>query len=995
MIRKMFTALIAAAMLMPVIPAAAQEYPAGGYQATEDFESGGNYSDDTFGIGKAYKTSDTYIGMKDTEGIVLYKGTAIDGRKYNREDEGPGASFIIEYDLKFENSNENNIPLQVRFYDESAFSLGKTHLPFNFPFASTNMYNWKNGEWYRMRHEVYVNNDKNGQINNYSTWVNGTKILSNQKYGTYPATTSSLQKSPNPDYLEFVMMNANGASYILDNISCYKANVNAPMTVNKGELIAEIRKDESIYKSAVFGTGEKEYPIVMKAHIEEALAAAEDEYYSADSTSESVDNAVSELRRFMSTFETNGALLTLGTPVFKNESDTDITGLQGQQSVKILAPVTFSKYAESVPVDVTLTAVLYDKDSKKIYAVSDSGTQQLVPAGDNKAQTYNLETSFDLSGYSESEKEKMNIRFMVFDNYKSLKPYFIPAYIMGEGYESKSAETDETVDESIDFAKDYIDDTTADLKITVNTAPKGSVVFMLLKHGSDIENVTKDDILFIDQKNSGDDGSAVFDALIDDSIGNSELPYVFYTTASANTHTGKIEYTSAAVLNKVFSEIYANRGNAAEAWKCIVNNADTLSLGGALSEMYIKSDSVPERIIGIVTQKQYTYIESTEFLTLLTEQMRKEAINYLNSDSELVILLDKDSPINILNFMGISGDSEEYKKYAQSDSQTKKKLYAFIRTKNDYTEEKCKNLLADGLIIAEINASASTDRIIKTINENTLRLSNAQRFKSQTGSIQKAAATLILKHSDFVNIDELNSYILTAVNSSTPQTKPAGGGGGGGVSRGNGSVTAGAATVNTPAKTESNISGINEHASPFTDIENHSWAKAAIDMLYRKNVISGKNENEFAPDDKVTREEFVKMAVLLFGISSEDNSCVFTDVGEDSWYRPYVSAAFNNGIINGVTDTLFGSGENLTREQLVTIAYNTALKSGTEFEDEAYYIPFNDDELISDYAENAVHMLASSGIINGIDDNMFMPKGFCTRAEAAKVLYGVYMQNYK
>ena len=317
MIRKMFTALIAAAMLMPVIPAAAQEYPAGGYQATEDFESGGNYSDDTFGIGKAYKTSDTYIGMKDTEGIVLYKGTAIDGRKYNREDEGPGASFIIEYDLKFENSNENNIPLQVRFYDESAFSLGKTHLPFNFPFASTNMYNWKNGEWYRMRHEVYVNNDKNGQINNYSTWVNGTKILSNQKYGTYPATTSSLQKSPNPDYLEFVMMNANGASYILDNISCYKANVNAPMTVNKGELIAEIRKDESIYKSAVFGTGEKEYPIVMKAHIEEALAAAEDEYYSADSTSESVDNAVSELRRFMSTFETNGVLLTLGTPVFK------------------------------------------------------------------------------------------------------------------------------------------------------------------------------------------------------------------------------------------------------------------------------------------------------------------------------------------------------------------------------------------------------------------------------------------------------------------------------------------------------------------------------------------------------------------------------------------------------------------------------------------------------------------------------------------------------
>lgn len=492
MIKKMFTVLIAAAILMPVIPAAAQEYPAGGYQANEDFESGGNYSDDTFGIGKAYKSSDKYIGMENTEGIVVYKGTAIDGVEYNRENEGPGAMFIIEYDLKFENCNENNIPLQVRFYDESTFSTGKTHLPFNFSFANASMYSWKNGEWYRMRHEVYVNNDKNGQINNYSIWVNGTKILSNQKYGTYPATTSSLHKSPNPDYLEFIMPNANGASYIIDNISCYKANVNAPVTVNKGELVAEIRKDESIYKSAVFGTGEKEYPLVMKTRMEEALAAAEEEYNNADSTDESVNNAISELRSFMDTFEQNGALLTLGTPSFKNESDTEITQLAGQQAVRISAPVTFSKYADSEPVDVTLAAVLYNKDSRKIYAVSDSATQQLVPVSGDKAQTYNIETSFDLSGYSDSEKEKMNIRFMVFDNYKSLKPYLIPAHIMGESYERESAEPDETADESVDVAKDYIDDATADLKITVNTAPKNSVMFMLLKSGADIENVTTD-----------------------------------------------------------------------------------------------------------------------------------------------------------------------------------------------------------------------------------------------------------------------------------------------------------------------------------------------------------------------------------------------------------------------------------------------------------------------------------------------------------------------
>ena len=125
------------------------------------------------------------------------------------------------------------------------------------------------------------------------------------------------------------------------------------------------------------------------------------------------------------------------------------------------------------------------------------------------------------------------------------------------------------------------------------------------------------------------------------------------------------------------------------------------------------------------------------------------------------------------------------------------------------------------------------------------------------------------------------------------------------------------------------------------------------------------------------------------------NACVFEDVPENAWYRPYVISAYENGVISGVSDIMFGTGQNLTREQMVTIAYNAALKAGIKFNEQAHYVPFADDKVVEEYAETALHILAGNGIINGKEENMFMPKESCTRAEAAKVLYGVYLANYR
>lgn len=52
-------------------------------------------------------------------------------------------------------------------------------------------------------------------------------------------------------------------------------------------------------------------------------------------------------------------------------------------------------------------------------------------------------------------------------------------------------------------------------------------------------------------------------------------------------------------------------------------------------------------------------------------------------------------------------------------------------------------------------------------------------------------------------------------------------------------------------------------------------------------------------------------------------------------------------------------------------------------------LTFEDADSISDYAKNAVAALSSDGTINGIDGKRFAPQERLTRAQCAKMIYGI------
>lgn len=188
--------------------------------------------------------------------------------------------------------------------------------------------------------------------------------------------------------------------------------------------------------------------------------------------------------------------------------------------------------------------------------------------------------------------------------------------------------------------------------------------------------------------------------------------------------------------------------------------------------------------------------------------------------------------------------------------------------------------------------------------------------------------------------------------------------------------------TDTPEKINKNI---------FDDIDDVGWAVEAIIELAQKGIISGKGDRLFYPNDNITREEFVKIIVKTFFENAEVSDKSFDDVSDGEWYAEFVKKACGEGIINGIGENIFGTGMNITREDMAVIAYRTALKSGKMKESERVSgFIFADDEQISDYAKTAVYALCDAGIINGVSEDEFAAKDYLTRAQAAKIIYGIY-----
>lgn len=171
----------------------------------------------------------------------------------------------------------------------------------------------------------------------------------------------------------------------------------------------------------------------------------------------------------------------------------------------------------------------------------------------------------------------------------------------------------------------------------------------------------------------------------------------------------------------------------------------------------------------------------------------------------------------------------------------------------------------------------------------------------------------------------------------------------------------------------------------FTDMTDAEWARESVEALTKKGIVSGYGDGTFCPNAELTREEFVKIVVSAFypDVQGFKSASGFGDVKAEAWYSMYIDIAVKNEIIKGISETEFGVGRPITREDMAVIICRII---GTEGAQE---LTFADSDAISDYAKEAVSYLSSKGIVNGYENGNFEPKTPATRAMVAKIVYDI------
>ncbi len=230
-------------------------------------------------------------------------------------------------------------------------------------------------------------------------------------------------------------------------------------------------------------------------------------------------------------------------------------------------------------------------------------------------------------------------------------------------------------------------------------------------------------------------------------------------------------------------------------------------------------------------------------------------------------------------------------------------------------------------------------------------------------------------------IKTLETAIINAYNDSGSST-----GGGSGSSSSKGGKVSG---ISAPAVSGNNNGGItNPQTAGFNDLDGYEWAKGAVEALAARSVINGKAPGVFAPYDLVSREEFVKIAMKTAGFANISGEFKMDDISENDWFYQDVKNAYLSGIISGISANMFGSGQPVTRQDMAVILYNVLNKKGITV-NSGNAKNFIDEAFISEYAKEAVHALSAAGIINGDQNGAFNPMNNATRAEAAKMVYGI------
>ena len=187
---------------------------------------------------------------------------------------------------------------------------------------------------------------------------------------------------------------------------------------------------------------------------------------------------------------------------------------------------------------------------------------------------------------------------------------------------------------------------------------------------------------------------------------------------------------------------------------------------------------------------------------------------------------------------------------------------------------------------------------------------------------------------------------------------------------------------------EASFAGIAPEPLPFGDVDDGDWFADAVRFVYENGMMNGVSETGFAPHATTSRSMIVTILYRLEGEPVVDDAMDFVDVAGDAWYTDAVRWAAGEGIVGGYGDGLFGPDDPVTREQLAAILYRYAVYKGYNVSvgEDTNILSYDDFADLSEYAIPAMQWACGAGIVNGTSESTLTPQGEATRAQVAAML---------
>ena len=139
----------------------------------------------------------------------------------------------------------------------------------------------------------------------------------------------------------------------------------------------------------------------------------------------------------------------------------------------------------------------------------------------------------------------------------------------------------------------------------------------------------------------------------------------------------------------------------------------------------------------------------------------------------------------------------------------------------------------------------------------------------------------------------------------------------------NGITRAEVATIFFRLLTDETRNANSTKSNSYSDVAAGAWYNHAVSTLSAMGIVKGDSNGKFNPNAPITRAEFAAIAAR-FDDKANSTTADFSDI-VSHWAKNEISAASNNGWINGYPDGTFRPDNKITRAEAMTLV-NRVLK---------------------------------------------------------------------